>query len=92
MPPVLKAASYVPPKNAKSLVEDDTPEDDEYDQSHSDEMQEKEQAFSQLAVYVNEMRASYAPWIVETMKVTLNAIHFQWSDGVREVSNARGGS
>lgn len=86
VPPVLQTASYVPPKTPTAGVLEDEPEEDHYEQAQSAEAQEKEEAFSQLAVYVHEMRAAYAPYLAETMNVALHAIQFQWSDGVREVS------
>lgn len=74
---MLQAASYQPPQ-----VSDD--EEEEYDQTHSAEMVEKEEAFVQLSMYVNEMRGAYAPFLEQTMAIALAGIQ-SLSDGVREV-------
>ncbi|TXT08603.1 hypothetical protein VHUM_02731 [Vanrija humicola] len=99
LPPVLQAASYVPTRTANGagelnsklhsthtpgLLED---EDDDYDKSHSAEMLEKEEAFTHLAVYVHAMRAAYAPWLSQTMQITVEAIAMMnGSEGLLEAA------
>lgn len=63
------------------LTED---EEEAYDQTHSAEMVEKEEAFVQLSMYVSEMRGAYSPFLEETMAIALDGIQSA-SDGVREV-------
>ncbi|CAK9782556.1 ARM repeat-containing protein [Cutaneotrichosporon oleaginosum] len=75
LPNVLKKAEYTPAAN------DD---DAWYDQSRSAEMQEKEEAFAQLQVYVLVMEEKYAPFLSDTMDVVLAAVASWGSESVRE--------
>lgn len=79
IPPLLHSASYVPPP----LPEDEEDADAFY-YHQTAEMQEKEEAFHQLASYVHEMRAAFAPFLSDTMAITLSALDSAMSEGVRE--------
>lgn len=79
IPPLLRAASYVPPPPPE-----DDEDEDAYYYHQSAEMVEKEESFNVLASYVHEMRAAFAPYLSDTMAITLNALDSSMSEGVRE--------
>lgn len=49
-------------------------------------MEEKEQAFLQLAVYADIMEELFERWLPQAMELSLEALAFQYSLPVREVS------
>ncbi|KAK8854777.1 hypothetical protein IAR55_003516 [Kwoniella newhampshirensis] len=89
VPPLLKAASYKPPKTNKPLATfEDTPNDVEEAivTANTAEMDEKVVAFENLTVYAFQMRARFEPWLGASMALSLEGLTFPHSEAVREAA------
>ncbi|WWD19077.1 hypothetical protein CI109_103535 [Kwoniella shandongensis] len=89
VPPLLKAASYKPPKSSQPLATfEDTPNDVEeaIATANTAEMDEKVLAYENLTVYAFQMRARFEPWLGESMALSLEGLTFPHSEAVREAA------
>ncbi|WVQ68050.1 uncharacterized protein L199_006256 [Kwoniella botswanensis] len=89
IPPLLNAASYKPPKMdvLVSSFEESTPDsEDTLVASNTSEMDEKVQAFENLALYAFTMRGKFQPWLMESMELSLEGLVDKYSEGVREAA------
>ncbi|WWC90695.1 uncharacterized protein L201_005632 [Kwoniella dendrophila CBS 6074] len=89
IPPLLKAASYQPPKSDTLLssFEDSTLDtEDALVASNTSEMDEKIQAFSNLTLYAFNMRGKLRPWLEPSMQLSLDALVNRYSEDVKEAA------
>nr|XP_019011486.1 uncharacterized protein I206_03586 [Kwoniella pini CBS 10737]OCF50267.1 hypothetical protein I206_03586 [Kwoniella pini CBS 10737] len=89
IPPLLKAAAYVPTKSDALLssFEESTPDAEEaLVASNTSEMDEKVQAYENLTLYAFTMRAKFQPWLMQSMELSLGGLVDRYSEGVREAA------
>ncbi|WVN85920.1 uncharacterized protein L203_101073 [Cryptococcus depauperatus CBS 7841] len=92
IPPLLRAASYRPPKSAPLSTALSTSDSIDVDYSsastgaHTSEIDEKVSAFENLTIYAFQMRAKFYPFLAPCMQLSLEELDFPHSEQVREAA------
>ncbi|KAK4688592.1 hypothetical protein P7C73_g1524, partial [Tremellales sp. Uapishka_1] len=87
VPPLLIAAAYSPSRSPlREFSANDDEDESRMDATNTAEMEEKELAFEQLTIYAYQMRASFEPYLMEAMRLSLEALTFNHSEQVREAA------